>query len=521
MVTETRLSYSVPSSGRPVENAELIGQTKSVCPGCLSVIDAMIVKKNGRVLLVKSCPQHGEFTDVYFSDPATYSRFARFRDPGSGMDNPMTADVMGCPRDCGICPNHRTQTLLANIDVTNRCNLRCPVCFANAERSGYVYEPTREEIRAMMARLRAEKPVACYAVQFAGGEPTLRDDLPELIGMAKQMGFIQVQIATNGVRMAQSREYCERLKRTLLSTVYLQFDGVTPEPYLAARGFNALPVKEKAIANARAAGMGGIVLVPTLVRGVNDAQIFDIVRYGADNIDVVRGVNFQPVSFTGRIDRGELQQQRITISDFMEALEAQSGGMIATEDFFPVTCISAISDLMEAWANEPTVTFSVHPHCGAATYVFKEKGELLPVTRFVDVESMMRYLKMLGERYRGSAGSWLTRFVITERVIRALPRFVDTAKAPEGVDMIGVMKSFVKGGVGKALVGFHEKSMLIGAMHFMDPYNFDLDRVRSCGIHYATPDGRVIPFCTYNMLYRQEIEKKFARPVQAKEIKDV
>ncbi len=511
MYTE-RDSCSMPSSDRQMETVETIGRTRSVCPECMSVIDAMLVRKDNKVLMIKDCPDHGQFTDMYFSDAGIYERFARFRDSGASLTNPMTAETRGCPMDCGICPNHRTQTLLANIDVTNRCNMHCPICFANSERSGYVYEPTKEEIREMMARLRAEKPVACYAVQFAGGEPTVRDDLPELIEMAKQMGFIQAQIATNGVRMSQSKEYCEQLKRTLISTIYLQFDGITPEPYLAARGFNALPMKHKAIANARAVRLGGIVLVPTLVKGVNDQQIFDIVQYGADNIDVVRGVNFQPVSFTGRIDRSELQRQRITIPDFMEAIEKQSGGMVTREDFFPVTCISAISDLMEAWANEPMVTFSVHPHCGAATYVFKEKGELLPVTRFVDVESMMEYLKKIGEKYRSSAGSRLTRFMVAERVVRALPKFVDTSKAPEGVDMIRVMKSFVKGGVGEALVGFHERSMLIGAMHFMDPYNFDLDRVQSCGIHYATPDGRVVPFCTYNMLYREDVEKKFARP---------
>jgi uncharacterized radical SAM superfamily Fe-S cluster-containing enzyme len=467
-------------------------------------------------VIVKKCESHGEFRDMYYSDSKIYDRFQKFEECGRNLSNPMTNLKNACPLDCGLCPNHMTPTLLGNIDVTNRCNMHCPICFANAERSGYVYEPTMGEIRQMMALLRTERPVPCYAVQFSGGEPTMRNDLPELIRMAKQMGFIQVQIATNGVRMAKMPGYCVTLKRTLLSTVYLQFDGVTPEPYLAARGFDALPLKLKAIENARAARLTNIVLVPTLVKGVNDGQIFDIVKFGADNLDVVRGVNFQPVSFTGRIGREELQRQRITIPDFMADLERQSDGMIRKDDFFPVSCIGAISDLMEAWANEPMVTFSVHPHCGAGTYVFKEKGELLPVTRFVDVEGMMGYIKMIGEKYRCSAGAPLTRLMITERVVHALPRFVDRAKAPEGIDIIKVMKSFVKGGVGKALVDFHEKSMLIGAMHFMDPYNFDVERVQSCGIHYATPDGRVIPFCTYNIFYRKGIEEKYARPIETK-----
>lgn len=488
-------------------------ETKSLCPECLSVVPAQIMREGDKVVIVKKCESHGEFKDLYYSDFDVYKRFQKFEADGRSLSNPRTEQLKGCPFDCGLCPNHKTQTLLANIDVTNRCNLHCPICFANAERSGYIYEPTRDQIWQMMIMLRAEHPVPCYAVQFAGGEPTLRDDLPELIEMAKRMGFVQVQIATNGVRMAENPGYCLRLKRTQLSTVYMQFDGVTPEPYLAARGFNALPLKLKAIENMRAAGLHNIVLVPTLVRGVNDQQIFDIVQFGADNLDVVRGVNFQPVSFTGRVDRNDLQKQRFTIPDFMESIEEQSNGMISKEDFFSVSSVSAISKMMEAWTNEPMVTFSIHPHCGAATYVFKDKDELLPVTQFVDVEGLMCFLKMLGEKYRGSAGSRLTRLLITERVIHAMPRFVDSSLAPEGVDMIGMMKSFVKGGVGKALVDFHEKSMLIGAMHFMDPYNFDLDRVQRCGIHYATPDGRVIPFCTYNIFYRKEIEQKYAKPV--------
>ena len=220
------------------------------------------MKQGDRVVIVKKCKSHGEFSDVYFSDSDIYDRFEKFEAEGASLSNPMTKQAKGCPYDCGLCPNHKTQTLLANIDLTNRCNFSCPICFANASKSGYVYEPTMEQIKGMMQMLRSEKPVPCYAVQFAGGEPTLRKELPEIIKMAHEMGFIQIQIATNGMKFAQSKDYCRSLQETPLSTVYLQFDGVTEAPYLKSRGFNALPFKLKAIRNMRETGLHNVVLVP-------------------------------------------------------------------------------------------------------------------------------------------------------------------------------------------------------------------------------------------------------------------
>jgi hypothetical protein len=174
-------------------------QTKSLCPECKKVIDTIVYEEDGKVLLEKACPEHGTFKDVYWSDAALYKKFARFQHDGTGVDNPMTERERGCPYDCGLCPEHKTTTVLSLIDVTNRCNQKCPVCFANAAAAGYVYEPSIEQIREMMQLLTREKPVRNWAIQFSGGEPTVRDDLPAIVRMARDLGFIQIQIATNGI----------------------------------------------------------------------------------------------------------------------------------------------------------------------------------------------------------------------------------------------------------------------------------------------------------------------------------
>jgi hypothetical protein len=486
--------------------------TRSICPECHTTIDALVKKKGNSVLTSKTCPIHGTFNDIYFSDARIYDRFEEFRSPGTGLSNPMTASHHGCPYDCGICPNHKTNTLLANIDITNRCNLSCPICFANASHSSYVYEPTMEQIQRMLETLRDEKPVPCYAVQFAGGEPTLRKELTDIINMAKDLGFVQIMIATNGMKMAKSEEYCRELRKTPLSTIYLQFDGVTEEPFIKLRGFNALPYKIKALENIRSTGLNNVVLVPTVVKGVNDMQAADIVRFAAKNVDIVRGVNFQPVSFTGRVGAEELKNGRITIPDFLSMLEEQSGGEFAKDDFFPCSAISPLSDLVQSWTHRPQVKFTVHPHCGAATYIFVGKnGSLLPITRFIDVEGLLEATENIAAE---CAESRHPRVLIAEKVLKQAPKFVDQAKTPEGINIPKLLVTFVKGGDPiKVLAEFHYKSLLVGAMHFMDPYNFDLDRVQNCGIHYAVPDGRVIPFCSYNIFYRKDIEQKFGKPI--------
>jgi uncharacterized radical SAM superfamily Fe-S cluster-containing enzyme len=475
---------------------------RSICPICLGVIPAHIFQENEKVFIQKACMVHGEFKDIYWSDASLYKKFYRYFCEGSGIENPVPTR-RGCPFDCGLCENHLTGTLLANIDLTNRCNMSCPVCFADS--GGRTCEPTIDQIRSMLHKLRSQQPVPCSAVQFSGGEPTLRKDLPEIVALAKQMGFTQVQIATNGVLLSDNLDLCQSLEQAGMSTVYLQFDGVTSKPYKIMRGCNLLPIKLKAIGNFRSAGQTSVVLVPTLVKGVNDDQVGDIIRFASKNLDVIKGINVQPISFAGRIDQKERAEKRITIPDFLTLIEDQTDNEITREDFYPVPFVVPISRLIAAETDRPQPMFTVHPCCGAATYIYCQNGQMTPINRFLDVEGL---LERIGEETNGFENSSLNKLKMRGTILKELPKFVDEAKAPRDINVTKMLLSIFWNGTRQSLREFHNKSLFLGAMHFQDKYNMDLERLRRCGVHYATPDGQLIPFCSYNTIHRKEVDDR-------------
>ncbi|MGD0201362.1 MAG: radical SAM protein, partial [Bryobacteraceae bacterium] len=206
--------------------------TQSLCPECIRVIDALVFEEDGRVIMEKTCAQHGYFRDVVFSDVKMYLRMEEWHfGDNRGVSNPAIPNATRCPDECGLCSMHASHTVLSNVDLTNRCNLTCPVCFANANAAGYLYEPNLEQVRRMLQALRDEAPVANRIVQFSGGEPTIHPQFFEILRMAKEMGFSHLQAATNGI-LFTDLEFAQAAKEAGLHTLYLQLDGVTDDVYL-------------------------------------------------------------------------------------------------------------------------------------------------------------------------------------------------------------------------------------------------------------------------------------------------
>lgn len=495
--------------------------TQSLCPECNSLIEARIFEEDGRVIMEKTCPGHGEFRDTVYSDARLYLKMEQWHfGDNRGLTNPAVTNAAVCPTDCGLCSMHTSHSGLANLDLTNRCNLTCPVCFANANAAGYLYEPDFEHVRGMLISLRHEQPVAGRIVQFSGGEPTIYPRFLDAVRLAKELGFSHVQAATNGVKFT-SLEFAQQCKEAGLHTLYLQFDGVSDDVYLRTRGEPLWAKKLKCIENVRKAGLK-IVFVPTIVKGLNDHQIGDIIRLSLEYIDCISGVSFQPVAFTGRIARHELEAKRFTLADFAHAVREQTGICDVYEDWFPLACVTPFSKLLSALRGEETTSLSCHPHCSLGTYLFVDRNrKAVPVTRFVDVGPMLQEMDLLARKTRKRAIKFFSK-IETWNMLR---KFFHEERAPEGLTFSKFLQTLQgmtdkRYGRGKhEHEGFTYRTLMVAGMHFMDSYNYDVERVKRCVIHYAAPNGMIYPFCAYNSgpVYREKIEREFSVPFEEQE----
>ena len=488
--------------------AKVLRNTTSICPECNALISAEILESNGKIYLRKVCPTHGEIIELYFGDSKIYHRFSKYAHDGKGVANPnVEIASYSCPTNCGLCPGHISHTALANIVVTNRCDLACWYCFFFAEKAGYVYEPTIEQIVEMVKVLRSMKPVPGNSVQLTGGEPALRDDLPEIIRAIKELGVDHVMLNTNGIRLAKDFEFFEKIKEAGVSNLYLSFDGVTPKTN--PKNHWEVPM---ILENARKLGVG-IVLVPTIIKTVNDHELGEIIRFGFKNADIVRSVNFQPVSLVGRMPRSERERFRITIPDCIKLIEEQTGGEIPVDAWFPVPSCTPLTHLIEAITKRPRYELSAHFACGAGTYVFKDGDRMVPITEFVDVDGLLKYLQDKAEEIEAGKN----RFLAALSILWNFGKFIDERKAPSGMNIKRMLFNILIKHDYRSVGDWHRKSIFIGMMHFQDKYNYDVERVRRCCIHYLVPDGRIIPFCAFNVIpewYRDKIQRMYGIPIE-------
>jgi len=486
---------------------EFEAYSTSICPECLRRVPMRIYEEDGVIYLEKECPEHGRFEDVYWGDAELYKWFYKEWNSakylGSGVEEPHTKVEDGCPYDCGLCPQHKSSTILGIIDVTNRCNMACPICFAYAGAANYVYEPTYDQIVEMIKVFRSNSPWPCNALQFSGGEPTLRNDLPGLVMEAKKAGIKHVEVNTNGIRLAEDIEYFRSLYKAGLNTIYLQFDGLREEIYEKLRGRRGLiPIKKRVLENAREIGLRSIVLVVTLAKGVNDRDLGEIIEFAVENSDIIRCVNIQPISMAGRAQKEQMRRLRITVPDAIRLIEEQTGGRIHVKDWRPVNWPVPIARGMEILKGRMYPEFTMHPMCGASTFIVIEEDSYSPITRHVDVDRFAEVFWSI--YYHGVRGK-------KARAKAEALKFLPIIKSDLFRD---ILKGIVRRGSIKALGALMYKVIMIGIMHFQDVWNMDLDRVQRCAIHYATPDGKLRAFCTYNSIHRERVEKQFAVPIR-------
>ncbi|MEM1547218.1 MAG: radical SAM protein [Candidatus Methanomethylicia archaeon] len=473
-------------------------KTQSLCPECYRLLPAIVFERDGSIWIRRICSEHGEIEELYWGDSSLYERVMMFEAPSSNIKITYKSLENPCPFSCGLCPIHVTQTCLANVVVTNRCDLSCWYCFFYSEKAGYVYEPSIEKYKEMMEALARQHPIGARAIQLTGGEPLLRDDLVDLVKVTREAGIDHIQLNTNGLRFLYDMDgvnLSRRLREAGVNTIYLSFDGVSPD--VNFKNHWEIPY---IFENFRKSGMTSVVLVPTVIKGWNTHELGSIVKFAALNMDIVRGVNFQPVSLVGMMPKSEREKYRVTIPEVIRLIEEQTNGEIDRNSWYPVPTAYIISRFIEAFSRREQWHMKIHPACGMATYVYVDRkgGEVrfIPITEMIDVNGFLKYLKESTGRLEKGGNKYINGL----KLLLKLRKHIRKDKLPEGFDPIKIIfNAFVRHNY-EALAEFHYRFLYLGMMHFMDLYNYDVDRVRRCGVHYVTPELEVIPFCTFNVL---------------------
>jgi uncharacterized radical SAM superfamily Fe-S cluster-containing enzyme len=444
-----------------------LGTTRSLCPQCRRLVDAKIIQRGQRVYFRKRCPEHGVFDDFVCSDVAFYDRH-EFSQPARLPRAFGTQAERGCPYDCGLCPEHEQHTCIALVEITSQCNLRCPMCFAESGPGGQHIDMAT--FQGMVDRYVKLEGVA-DVLQISGGEPTLHPDVVAMARYACEQPIQAVMINTNGIRLARDAQLAAELAtmRHKLE-IYLQFDGLHDDVNTALRGEELLATKLAALDVIRDHGLR-CTLVCTIDHNTNLDQLGSIVRLGLER-PYVRGVSFQLASYCGRhIDPIDLER-RATMPDVVKALAAQTDGLLAVDDFYPLPC--------------------AHPNCHMMAYLYRGGVTPVPISQIIDVR---KHLDLIANSV----------IYTPARARQLVTKYLENAGGcgcgPGGCGPADpALDEFVVKALAEKLTG--EQVFRITLTAFLDVHNFDTRRVMKCCLAHLLPSGHVVPFCAYNTLYR-------------------
>ncbi len=457
-----------------------LGLTRSLCPECLEVVPAKIIARGERVYFQKNCPTHGMREDFVCSDLSQYDQ-VQFTVPGRFPEKFGVEPKEGCPKDCGLCTEHEQHTCIGLVELTDNCNLTCPMCYASSAPGGKGL--AFDQIKAAIDRL-VEVEGRAEVLQLSGGEPTIHPRFDEVLRYACAQPIDVVMINTNGILIARDDALLDLLEEYRLRVeVYLQFDGLDEESHKTLRGASLLKTKLKAIERLGERKIR-TTLVTTLQTGVNEDQIGALVRFGCER-SWITGLSFQPATYSGRTVTPEELEARITFPDVVRAIEEQTEGLFRQEDFMPLPC--------------------AHPNCHTLTYAYRAPDmSIYPLMRFIDARE---HLDLLAN------GIALSRPRGRELIQGYLQASGCVDGSCDGLDAwLGALEG-ARDQLPEMAMEFFERALKeevdpedvfrITITSFLDAYNFDVRRVMKCCIHHVLPSGHVVPFCAYNVLYRE------------------
>jgi uncharacterized radical SAM superfamily Fe-S cluster-containing enzyme len=434
----------------------------------MDTVSAKIIKKNKAVYLLKHCKIHGEQIDLLEEDAEYYERRYLYNKPSTKCKT-QTKIERGCPFDCGLCPDHEQHTCIGLIEITQKCNLGCPVCYACA---GVGNNLSLQKIEEMMDFLQDSESNEAEILQISGGEPTMHPDILKIIALAKEKHFKYVMLNTNGLRIAEDKKFVEQLSQFKGGfEIYLQFDGFDGSAYSYLRGRDILALKMKAIENLTAYGIP-MTLVMTVEKGVNDKEIGKVIDFGIKT-KFVRGINFQPIAFFGRLKDVHKVKDRLTLTGILRLIELQTKGTIKRDDFIPLPCdVDRVS----------------------VTYLYRSKDEFLPITRKLDIKN---YIQILDNTFAFDPDR------IMKNIKTVGPGCCSIADFIKDISPL-VTEAFVKKTTKDKMEFVDENTFRMSVTSFIDAYNFDMASMKRECVHIVTPDLKKIPFSSFNMIHRKK-----------------
>jgi 7,8-dihydro-6-hydroxymethylpterin dimethyltransferase len=457
------------------------GMTVSICPTCHDTVPASLLERDNKIYMSKSCPEHGRFKSIIASDARWYHEAQKHTSPSLMLKHYQTKTAHGCPQDCGACPEHEQNNSVPVIEITNVCNLDCPICFADNKHDYFMSDEEMERCLDILEESSSDVDL----LVLTGGEPTAHPRLIELIEMAYRRKRIpRVGLATNGILIAKREKLVQRLAE-VNAYVLFQLDSVDPEKNKILRGNEMVKYREQGLANLEKYNVHTSILM-TVIRGLNDDEIGALLEYTLSK-PFIRGFEVQTISYTGAGGRQMKfnPMERITGTDLLYNMEVQSKGLVKRSDFIPMP--------------------HPHPNCVALTYVLTLRdGTTLPFLRFTPAEMYRegirnQFIAHPDAHHEGILRALIDHVWTHEDTIDKAPIILDTLKAMMGdlypgdrelsrEQRIDIVQRYVKN------VFLH---------NYMDDHSFDAGVLRKCTSMQIIPDGRMIPNCGYRVIHRK------------------
>ena len=452
----------------------------SVCADCLRRVEAKVIIKDDMVFMDKLCYSCAKSEKVLLADDAEYYRRCRetYVKPSEMPEKWNTPMKYGCPYDCGLCPSHEQHSCLTLIELTDHCNLNCPICYASSGTHRSDSYRTLEHIVQMLDAI-VENEGEPDVVQLSGGEPTLHPDFFEILDACKERPIKHLMINSNGIRIANEPEFVERLaKYSPGLEVYLQFDSLSVEAQIRLRGADLRVIRQKALENLEANGVS-TTLVCTIQKDLNDSEMGEVISH-ALKWSCVRGVTFQPIQNAGRCEDYDPAKDRLTLTEMRRSIGELSDIFIA-DDILPVPC---------------------HPDSIAMAYALRLNDEILPITRYIEDEVML------------AGGRSTIQFEHDEEMKQKVMELLSTAHGPQSAShsLAQLLCCLPELEVPEEFT--YENVFRIIIMDFIDAHSFDLRSVKKTCVHVVAPDLRIIPLDTYNMFYRDGLEERVLEPIR-------